>query len=192
PVIAFARGNGGEIKGSGRSIPGLHLRDALDLLTKRYPGLVLRFGGHAAAAGLTVRESDLAAFQSAFEETVRALVSASDLERQLEIDGSLAPGDLTFDFAKRIADCVWGQGFPEPRFLDAFDVTQQRVVGGRHTKLKLTRTDRAYDAILFGESEPLPPRIDAVYRVELNEYNGSVALQLSLQHWRPAQGYRKE
>jgi len=188
PVIAFARGNGGEIKGSGRSIPGLHLRDALDLLTKRYPGLVLRFGGHAAAAGLTVRESDLATFQSAFEETVRALVSASDLERQLEIDGSLAPGDLTFDFAKRIADCVWGQGFPEPRFLDAFDVTQQRVVGGRHTKLKLTRTDRAYDAILFGESEPLPPRIDAVYRVELNEYNGSVALQLSLQHWRPAQG----
>jgi single-stranded-DNA-specific exonuclease len=187
PVIAFARGNGGEIKGSGRSIPGLHLRDALDLLTKRYPGLVLKFGGHAAAAGLTVRESDLRPFRSAFEETVRSLVSAADLERQLEIDGSLDPRDLTFDLARTLAGCVWGQGFPEPRFFDAFDVTQQRVVGGQHTKLKLARVGRAYDAMLFGASDPLPPRIDAVYRVELNEFNGTVGLQLTLHHWRPAQ-----
>ena len=93
PVIAFARGADGEIKGSGRSIPGLHLRDALDLVTKRHPGLVLRFGGHAAAAGLTLRESDFGVFSAAFEETVRSLVTAADLERQLETDGSLDPKD---------------------------------------------------------------------------------------------------
>jgi len=186
PVIAFARGNGGEIKGSGRSIPGLHLRDALDLLTKRHPGLVLKFGGHAAAAGLTLRESDLEPFTSAFEDTVRSLVSASDLERQLEMDGSLDPRDLTFDLARAIAASVWGQGFPEPRFFDAFEVTQQRVVGGRHMKLKLSRVGRAYDGMLFGEASPLPARIEAMYRVELNEYNGTVGLQLTLNHWRPA------
>ncbi len=186
PVIAFARGSTGEIKGSGRSIPGLHLRDALDVLTKRYPGLVLKFGGHAAAAGLTIREVDLEPFTRAFEETVRSLVSASDLERQLEMDGSLDPRDLTFDLARAIAGCVWGQGFPEPRFFDAFEVTQQRVVGGQHTKLKLARAGRAYDAMLFGEAGPLPPRIEAMYRVELNEYNGTVGLQLTLNHWRAA------
>jgi single-stranded-DNA-specific exonuclease len=185
PVIAFARGNDGEIKGSGRSIPGLHLRDALDLVTKRLPGLVLKFGGHAAAAGLTLREPDFDAFRTAFEDTVRSLLTAADLERQLETDGSLDPRELTFDFARAIADCVWGQGFPEPRFFDAFDVVNQRLVGGQHLKLKLGRAGRAYDGMLFGEAEPLPNRIEAVYRVELNEFNGTSALQLTLHHWRP-------
>jgi single-stranded-DNA-specific exonuclease len=185
PVIAFARGNDGEIKGSGRSIQGLHLRDALDLVTKRSPGLVLKFGGHAAAAGLTLREPDFATFRTAFEDTVRSLLTAADLERQLETDGSLDARELTFDFARTIADCVWGQGFPEPRFFDAFDVVNQRLVGGRHLKLKLGREGRAYDGMLFGEAEPLPRRIEAVYRVELNEFNGTSALQLTLHHWRP-------
>jgi single-stranded-DNA-specific exonuclease len=190
PVIAFARGNGGEIKGSGRSIPGLHLRDAIDLVTKRHPGLVLKFGGHAAAAGVSLRESDFSAFRSAFEETVRSLVTAADLERQLETDGSLDPGECTFDIARAISGCVWGQGFPEPRFFDAFEVVNQRIIGGAHTKLKLSRLGRAFDGMLFGAADPLPPRIDAVYRLDLNEFNGTIGLQLTVQHWRPAEGDR--
>jgi single-stranded-DNA-specific exonuclease len=186
PVIAFARGTGGEIKGSGRSISTLHLRDALDLLTKRHPGLVLRFGGHAAAAGLTIRERDFDRFRAAFESTVRSLVNESDLEQQIETDGSLGPGDCTFDLARAIAACVWGQGFPEPCFFDAFEVVQQRIVGGQHTRLRLARAGRAYDAILFGETQPLPPRVEAVYRIEVNEYNGTQGLQLGVQRWRPA------
>jgi single-stranded-DNA-specific exonuclease len=146
---------------------------------------VLKFGGHAAAAGLTLREPDFDAFRIAFEDTVRSLLTAADLERQLETDGSLDPRELTFDFARAIAACVWGQGFPEPRFFDAFDVVNQRLVGGHHLKLKLGRAGRAYDGMLFGEAELLPSRIEAVYRVELNEFNGTSALQLTLHHWRP-------
>ena len=186
PVIAFARGANGEIKGSGRSIPGLHLRDALDLVAKRHPGLIQRFGGHAAAAGLTLRETDFAVFRSAWEDTVRSLVTAADLERQIETDGSLGLADATLAAGKAIARAVWGQGFPEPRFFDGFDVVDQRIVGGRHTRLRLSRTGRAFDAILFGECEPIPPRIEAVYRLDVNEFNGAESLQLTLHHWRGA------
>ncbi|MES2562781.1 MAG: single-stranded-DNA-specific exonuclease RecJ [Pseudomonadota bacterium] len=186
PVIAFARGLSGEIKGSGRSISCLHLRDALDLVSKRHPGLILRFGGHAAAAGLTLRESDFERFRSAFEDTVRSLVSAADLERQIETDGSLAPDDATLACGKAIAQGVWGQGFPEPRFFDCFEVATQKVVGGRHMKLKLVRDGRTFDAIHFGSNEPLPPRIEAVYALNVNEFNGAESLQLTLQHWRAA------
>lgn len=188
PVIAFARGNAGEIKGSGRSIAGLHLRDALDLVAKRRPGLLLKFGGHAAAAGLTLRETDLDAFRASFEETVRSLITARDLDRELDTDGSLAPGELTFETARTLGACVWGQGFPEPRFLDTFEVVAQRAVAARHMKLRLGREGRegrTYDGMLFGATEPLPPRIEAVYRLELNEFNGTVGLQLTVQHWRP-------
>jgi single-stranded-DNA-specific exonuclease len=188
PVIAFARGTTGEIKGSGRSIPGLHLRDALDLVSKRHPGLIVRFGGHAAAAGLTLRESDFAIFRSAWEDTVRSLVTAADLERQIETDGSLGLTEATLAAGKAIALAVWGQGFPEPRFFDGFDVVNQKIVGGRHTKLKLSRSGRAFDAILFGECEPIPARIEAVYRLDVNEFNGSETLQLTLHHWRPPAG----
>ena len=186
PVIAFARGIAGEIKGSGRSIPGLHLRDALDLVSKRHPGLILRFGGHAAAAGLTLREGDFELFRSVFEHTVRSLVTAADLERQIETDGSLDLADATLACGKAIAQGVWGQGFPEPRFFDDFEVMQQKVVGGRHMKLKLARAGRAFDGILFGSSDPVPSRIEAVYRLDVNEFNGTESLQLTLQHWRPA------
>ncbi len=186
PVIAFARGNGGEIKGSGRSIAGLHLRDALDLVTKCHPGLVLRFGGHAAAAGLTLRETDFGPFRAAFEDTVRSLVTAADLERQVETDGSLDLNDANFECASAIGQCVWGQGFPEPRFCDGFAVIEQRVVGGRHLRLKLERAGRAFEAMLFGASDPLPQRIDAVYRLDVNEFNGARTLQLTLEHWREA------
>ena len=184
PVIAFARGAEGEIKGSGRSIPGLHLRDALDLVSKRHPGLILRFGGHAAAAGLTLRESDFPVFSSAWEDTVRSLLTAADLERQIETDGSLALGDATIAAGRAIAQAVWGQGFPEPRFFDGFEVVDQRIVGGKHMKLRVARAGRSFDAMLFGECTPVPGRIEAVYRLDVNEFNGLAGLQLTFQHWR--------
>jgi len=185
PVIAFARGSSGEIKGSGRSIAGLHLRDALDLVTKRHPVLVLRFGGHAAAAGLTLRESDLDVFRSAFEHTARSLLTAADLQRQVETDGSLEVDDATLGHAHAIASGVWGQGFPEPRFFDAFEVTEQRIVGGRHLRLKLARSGRAFNGMVFGNCDTISSNIEAVYRLDVNEYHGTEALQLTLDYWRP-------
>ena len=186
PVLAFARGNAGELKASGRSIAALHLRDALDLVSKRHPGLLLRFGGHAAAAGLTLRESNFQPFRDAFEATARSLLTQSDLEMQIETDGSLETAELTFDLARALSEGVWGQGFPEPRFFDTFDVVEQRIVGGEHLKTRLSRSGRAFEAMLFGSTDRLPERIEAVYRVGLNQFNGTYALQLTLHHWRPA------
>ena len=188
PAIAFARGSDGEIRGSGRSIPGLHLRDALDLVAKRHPGLILKFGGHAAAAGVSVRDSDFAVFREAFEHTVRSLISPADLERQVDCDGSLPAEEATLGAAWAIADCVWGQGFPEPRFVDRFDVVEHRIVGGRHMRLKLARAGRLFDGMLFGDAGEIAPAIEAVYRLDVNEFNGTCALQLTIEHWKPAPG----
>ena len=188
PAIAFAPADGGEAKGSGRSIPGLHLRDALDLVTKRRPGLILRFGGHAAAAGLTIRSTDVAAFTTAFEEVVRDLVGPADLERLIETDGSLLAAEIDMAFAESLEGGIWGQGFTAPAFCDEYEIADQRVVGGRHLKLRLRAPDsaRTYDGILFGYDAPLPPRIRAVYRVQVNEFNATRSVQLLVQHWQPA------
>ena len=183
PSMAFARGVDGEIKGSGRSIRGLHLRDALDLVSKRVPGLILRFGGHAAAAGLTLREGDFEQFQFLFEDVVRGLLTPADLEREIETDGSLPVEHATLDAAHALREGIWGQGFPEPRFLDLFEIVQQRVVGERHLKLRLRRDGKIFEGILFGHNEPLPEAIRAVYRFSINEYNGNVTTQLMLDHW---------
>jgi len=186
PAIAFARGNGGEIKGSGRSIGGLHLRDALDRVAKCHPGLLLKFGGHAAAAGVTLRETDFERFCAAFEQAAQALLSPADLERQIETDGPLEPGHMTLETASALDAQVWGQGFPRPCFDDCFEVTQQRIVGERHLKLRLARAGRSVEAMLFRHDQPLPSAIRAVYRLEVNEYNGTRSLQLLLEHWQPA------
>ncbi len=186
PVIAFAPGADGEAKGSGRSIRGLHLRDALDLVSKRHPGLILRFGGHAAAAGLSIRIADIDRFGEAFEQTVRNLLTVADLERVIETDGPLAAADLNFQFAEALEGQVWGQGFAPPAFFDEFEVAEQRVVGGRHLKLKLRHGRQVLDAIRFGEDQPLPPRIGSVYRVQVNEYNDNRTIQLVVDHWQPA------
>ena len=187
PVIAFAPGGDGNAKGSGRSIPGLHLRDALDLVSKRHPGLILRFGGHAAAAGLTVRSADMAAFENAFEQTVRELLTPADLERVIETDGGLEPEDVSLPFAELLAAQVWGQGFAPPSFFDDFEVTEQKIVGGRHLKLRLRRkpAEPAFNAIVFGRDAPLPSRVSAVYRVQVNEFNGKRSVQLVLDHCQP-------
>ncbi|MGQ0578531.1 MAG: single-stranded-DNA-specific exonuclease RecJ [Betaproteobacteria bacterium] len=187
PVIAFAPGAEGEAKGSGRSIPGLHLRDAIDLVSKRHPGLILRFGGHAAAVGLTLRSADIAAFETAFEHAVRELLTPADLEREIETDGALEADDINLPFADLLAVQVWGHGFAPPSFLGAFEVAEQKIVGGRHLKLRLRRqpAEPAFNAILFGRGAPLPSRVSAVYRVQVNEFNGMRSVQLVLDHWQP-------
>jgi single-stranded-DNA-specific exonuclease len=184
--VAFARGGSGEIRGSGRSIPGLHLRDALDRVAVRHPGLILKFGGHAAAAGLTLRESDFARFRDAFEETARSLLSASDLRRVIETDGALESGYLTLDTAILLGNEVWGQGFPPPCFCDEFEVTAQRVVGNKHLKLAVKRGSIVVDAMRFQQEQAMPPRIRAVYAPVVNDYGGTKSLQLNIEHWEPA------
>jgi single-stranded-DNA-specific exonuclease len=186
PTFAFAPAGNGEIKGSGRSIPALHLRDALDLVSKRRPGLILRFGGHAAAAGLSLREADFAAFREAFESACRELLTPQDLQREWHSDGELDAAELQLASAQRIADAVWGQGFPEPSFHGEFEVASQRIVGERHLKLKLRHRGRLLDAMRFGEAGPLPGKLLAGYRLSANHYNGAVSLQLILDHWQPA------
>lgn len=197
PVIAFASGGDGEIKGSGRSIPGFHLRDALDLVSKRHPGLLLKFGGHAAAAGLTLRAIDFEKFRDAFEQITQTLLTPAGLALVIETDGSLDESELNPELALHLTEQVWGQGFPQPAFNARFRVETQRVIGEKHLKLKLRRQEtqpgehssnklgRLYDAMLFFHTIPLPETIDAVYRLEVNEFNGNCTLQFILDHWFP-------
>jgi single-stranded-DNA-specific exonuclease len=182
PAIALARCGDGLLRGSGRSIATLHLRDVLDQIARRHPGLILKFGGHAAAAGLTLREADFERFAAAFEAAVREVLTPADLEEEIDTDGSLAIGDATLENAALLREQVWGAGFPEPRFVDRFHVLAQRIVGERHLKLRLAREEREFEAILFGSTGPLPPHIEAVYRLDLNDYEGARA-QLTVQHW---------
>jgi single-stranded-DNA-specific exonuclease len=199
PVIAFAPGNNDEIKGSGRSIKGFHLRDALDLVSKRHSGLLLKFGGHAAAAGLTIRGRDFEKFCDAFEQAAQALLKPSDLISVIETDGNLDESEISLDLVRHLAAQPWGQGFAQPTFNTRFLVASQRVVGDKHLKLKLKRHDpervaeaeaesaegsRIYDGMLFFHTGPLPDVIDAVYRVQINEFNGSDDLQFILDHWK--------
>ncbi len=184
PVIAFARANNGELKGSGRSIAGIHLRDALDLVSKRYPDLILKFGGHAMAAGLSIAEADFTGFVDAFEQVASELLTPADLSLRIETDGPLDSSGMTLEAAHLIDGQVWGQGFPAPQFDDDFEVLNQRVVGEKHLKLKLSTDEgNEIDAILFGHNEPLPEFIHAVYSLSVNEYNGKQSLQLMLKHW---------
>jgi len=182
PVFAFALESAGRLKGSGRSIPGFHLRDALDRVDKAEPGLLERFGGHAGAAGVTLAAERLSAFRAAFEAVAREWLSPADLQRRIETDGELAPAELTFEFARLLRDQVWGQGFPEPRFEGDFRVEAQKVVGEKHLKLALSHGGRRHDAIRFGSPDPLPASIRAVFRLDLNEYQGTRTLQLVVEH----------
>ena len=186
PVIAFARGNAGELKGSGRSIRGLHLRDALDLVSKQAPGLLLRFGGHAAAAGLTLREESLARFEALFEQTVRDLIDPADLARTIETDGPLEAGRMSLESARLLEGEIWGQGFPAPVFSDDFAVDSQRILNDRHLKLTLRKGAARFDAIRFNFAEGAPDKVRAAYRLAVNEFNGVSSVQLVLEHLEPA------
>ena len=186
PTVVFARGEDGRLKGSGRSIPALHLRDALDLVDKRHPGIISRFGGHAMAAGLTLSGDDPRPFATAFEQVARELLSPADLDGVIETDGELEPEAHNYVFARELENAIWGQGFPAPLFVGEFDTLGQRVVKEKHLKLRLQRGAENYDAMRFFHAETLPPRIRAVYALMPNEFNGARDVQLKIHHWEPA------
>ena len=187
PAIVFAPGGAaGELRGSGRAIAGFHLRDALDLVAKRAPGTIIRFGGHAYAAGLSLPQAALPRFIDEFEQVGREWLSPALLAHAIETDGALAPAELTLDLARSCATQVWGQGFPVPAFDAEFAVESQRVVGERHLKLVLAVDGKRFDAMLFQHCDPLPPRIRAAYRPDVNRYQGLESLQLVVLHWLPA------
>ena len=177
PTIAFAVNADGTLRGSGRSIQGLHLRDALDLVSKREPGLIAKFGGHAMAAGLTLARVDLPRFEASFEKAVRAMLDPLLLTRTIETDGSLDEAEATVANVLALEAQVWGQGFAPPLFSDAFDVESQRIVKEKHLKLTLRKGRRVFDAIWFNNVAVLPDRAHVVYRIASNSYNGSTTLQ---------------
>ena len=187
PVICFSIDRKkNELRGSGRSIPGFHLRDALDLVSKRAPGLLLRFGGHAQAAGLTIRERDFDLFRDAFEKTAAEMLPEEARLRVVETDGGLESAYHSLEVAQMLESQIWGQGFPPPLFCDTFTVQDQRVVGERHLKLRLLKDGQRLEAMRFNSLEPLPARVRAAYRVSVNEFNGLKRPQLTLESVEPA------
>jgi len=185
PAIVFAQAGNGELRGSGRSIPGFHLRDALDLVAKRAPGVISRFGGHAFAAGLSLPEGQLARFTEEFDRVGREWLTAAQLELRIETDGALSADEITLSLAEEFETSIWGQGFPRPSFDNEFKVAAQRVVGDKHLKLALTLGDRDFEAILFNQTDTLPRRIRAAYRPDVHRYQGLVSLQLVIEYWEP-------
>ena len=189
PVIACAPADPhtGEVKGSGRSIPGFHLRDALAEVDARHPGLITRFGGHAMAAGLSLNCANLETFGTAFDAVVRKYLAPEMLDAVIATDGELGASDFTLDLAQQLRYAgPWGQGFAEPAFDGEFALDSWRVVGERHLKLKLRQSDggELLDAIAFGAyaGEPPPSHLRAVYSLDVNEWNGRLSLQLLIRH----------
>ena len=181
PTFVFARGADGRLKGSGRSIPGFHLRDALDLVAKRQPGLLLRFGGHAMAAGCTLGDAALGgvdAFSAALRQVAAEWLDAATLTRTLRTDGPLALEWFNVQTAAVLDAQVWGQGFEAPLFCDEVQVLQQRLVGEKHLKLRLRHQGTERDAIWFGRSEPLPATARLAFRLSVDEWNGRQRVQM--------------
>lgn len=182
PALAFARCEDGTLRGSGRSVPDVHLRDVLDLVSKRYPGIILKFGGHAMAAGLTLTEAAYPQFVDGFDAAVRELSGADSFEPIIETDGSLEPDFATIEVAGLLQEQVWGAGFPAPIFRDTFTVLHQRLLKDKHLKLFLQKGAQRFDAIWFNHAETLPERAELAYRLDRNEWNGRVSVQLVVEH----------
>jgi single-stranded-DNA-specific exonuclease len=184
PVFAFARADesGGQLRGSGRSIPGLHLRDALDLVSKRSPGLLKKFGGHAAAAGVTIDEADFPHFRDLFSEVAAELLAEDDLTRSLHTDGSLESAYFSLETARLLEAQIWGQGFPAPLFEGRFTVEAQRVLKDKHLKLRLRLGNLRFDAIQFNFSTTPGHEVHAAYRLAINDFNGVQSVQLMIEH----------
>ena len=189
PAIAFADAGPGAplvLKGSARSISGLHIRDVLADCAARHPGLIDGFGGHAMAAGLSIRRAALPRFRAAFDDAVAQRVTPRDLAGIVVVDGELGGGDLILDNARLIAaHGPWGKDFEEPRFHGEFEVVAQRVVGERHLKLVLKRDDRIADAIAFNREPITAKRVRAVYRLAVNDYGETDTLQLGIEDLAP-------
>ena len=192
PTVVFADAGDGEIKGSARSIAGFHIRDALDLLASRYPQLLEKFGGHAMAAGLSIKKADFQVFAAAFDQVARELLNAEDLAQTVFSDGVLVSEHRSLEIAQLVRDAgPWGQHFPEPQFEGEFNIVQQRLVGERHLKLKLRVDDeqQVLDAIAFFvdlEKWPtLATRLRMVYRMDVNEFRGQRSLQFVVEYMEP-------
>ncbi|TXJ09817.1 MAG: single-stranded-DNA-specific exonuclease RecJ [Alicycliphilus sp.] len=183
PTFVFAAssapGKEHELKGSGRSIAGFHLRDALDLVAKRHPGVILKFGGHAMAAGCTVAEEHFETFEQAFAQVAQEWLDAATLTRRLETDGPLAPEYCRAELVDQLQLQVWGQGFAPPTFSDQVQVLSQRLVGEakNHLQLKLLHQGQPMDAIWFGHTEQLPERALLAFRLDVNEWRGERRVQ---------------
>jgi single-stranded-DNA-specific exonuclease len=176
PTFVFApsgaEGQEHLLKGSGRSIAGFHLRDALDYIAKQHPGVLLRFGGHAMAAGCTIEEENFDTFEMALQEVAAAWIDAATLQRRLETDGPLPPEYRRTDMADTLNQSVWGQGFAPPVFSEEVEVLSQRLVGEKHLALKLKHQGQPVDGIWFGHTEPLPAKVAMAFRMEADEWQG--------------------
>lgn len=177
PSFVFAAsqapGKEHELKGSGRSIPGFHLRDALDLVAKRHPGVLLRFGGHAMAAGCTIAEEHFEVFEQGLAAVAQEWLDAATLTRKLETDGALPVEYRRADMVDTLQREVWGQGFAPPTFSEEVEVLSQRLVGEKHLALKLKHQGQPVDGIWFGRTEPLPPRVLLAFRLDADEWQGA-------------------
>ena len=178
PTFVFARGQDGLLKGSGRSIEGFNLRDALDLVSKRHPGVLKKFGGHAMAAGCTVDEADFTTFDTALQRVAAEWLDAATLERRLLCDGPLGIEHFTTATVATLDAQVWGPSFEAPLFSDEVEVVSQRLVGEKHLKLSVKHSGTLRDAIWFNHAEPLPARVTLAYRLSVDEYNGRQRLQM--------------
>ncbi|CAN5184850.1 single-stranded-DNA-specific exonuclease RecJ [soil metagenome] len=186
PTFVFAAsqapGKEHELKGSGRSIPGFHLRDALDLVAKRHPGVLLRFGGHAMAAGCTIAEENFELFEYGLQQVAREWLDAATLTRRMETDGPLAPEYRRADLVDTLHKEVWGQGFAAPTFSEEVEVVSQRLVGDdKHLSLKLKHQGEPVDGIWFGHTEALPARVTLAFRLDTNEWKGVRRVQFLIE-----------
>jgi single-stranded-DNA-specific exonuclease len=182
PVIAFADAGDGLLKGSGRSIVGLHLRDALDLITKHQPDIILKFGGHAMAAGLSIKKIDFERFKQSFEVVVQSLITEAELESVIEVDGPLLGQDMNFETAQGLERQVWGQGFAPPLFCDEFDIVKTRILADKHLKLTLNKNGRQIEAIYFGQTQIPEGHTKFVYQLQTNSFRNQALVQLNIRH----------
>ncbi|MEY4752584.1 MAG: hypothetical protein RJA44_259 [Pseudomonadota bacterium] len=181
PTFVFGLGADGLLKGSGRSIPGFHLRDALDLIAKRHPQVLKRFGGHAMAAGCTIEEEDFDTFDIELQRIALEQLDSAMLQRHLATDGPLPPEGFDAGVVRLLDEAVWGQAFEAPLFVDEVEVLSQRLVGERHLKLALRLHGGVRDAIWFGHTEPVPDRARLAYRIGIDEYQGRQRVQMFIE-----------
>jgi single-stranded-DNA-specific exonuclease len=184
PSFTFAHADDSGVlsKGSGRSIPGFHLRDAVDLISKREPGMIVKFGGHAMAAGMTIVTADIPRFTAAFEAVGREWLTTDALSRVVETDGELEDAYFTPQFVELIDNAVWGQGFPAPVFSGEFEVASQALVKDKHLKLQLRRGQQRFNAIWFNHTDTLPNRTVVAYRLVSDTWNGVARVQMIVEH----------